>query len=81
MTTFSFQTYTKQGGDVISIVAGREVGRISIRDVESWVAYPEMTFDIVELRMLGGKVVRWLDRQDDLLKILRTEIGTRERPA
>jgi hypothetical protein len=27
------------------------------------------------------KVVRWLDRQDDLLKILRTEIGTRERPA
>ena len=54
------------------------VRRIPLKSIESWTAYPEMTFDILDIRLVDGSLVRWLDVQNDLLSILHDRVSDRE---
>ena len=47
---------------------------LSIDEIESWSVYPEMCFDVVEVRLKAGGTMIWFDYKDDLIAILRTAI-------
>ena len=51
---------------------------IPLKSIESWTAYPEMTFDILDIRLVDGSLVRWLDVRNDLLSILHDRVIDRE---
>ncbi|QEH38253.1 hypothetical protein OJF2_68510 [Aquisphaera giovannonii] len=43
---------------------------LPVDDIETWTCYPEMIFDVVEVRLKDGNTVTWLDYKNDLLAIL-----------
>jgi hypothetical protein len=75
----SFDTYELCGDEILAHRGLREPYRVRVSEIESWVSYPEMTFDAVEIRLTGGGSLVWLDRQNDLLRILRAEAKLKER--
>jgi len=52
---------------------------IPIDEIETWTVHPEMIFDIVELLLKNGDIRMIYDYRNDLIAILRTNIGSRER--
>jgi hypothetical protein len=48
---------------------------LALRDIAFWHVDYEMVFDVVTIRLKDGREIRWLDKYDDLLGILRTELG------
>jgi hypothetical protein len=74
----SFDTYELCGGEILARHGLREPHRVRVSEIESWVWYPEMTFDIVEIRLAGGGSLLWLDKHNDLLGILRSEAKQKE---
>jgi len=52
---------------------------LPIAAVSSWQVFPEMGFDVVAIELADGRHVRWIDRYDDLIGILRRVAADRER--
>jgi hypothetical protein len=56
------------------IVRGRGLdsdSRLKVKDVRAWNVFPEMGFDLVEITLADGQQVRWIDKYNDLTRILR----------
>lgn len=43
---------------------------LPIDEIATWTIYPEMSFDVVEIRRKDGVVLIWFDFKNDLLAIL-----------
>jgi hypothetical protein len=51
---------------------------VEIKDITAWRVEYEMVFDVVTMRFSGGEELRWLDKHDDLLGILREKLKDKE---
>lgn len=51
---------------------------INLGDIRSWACFPEMVFDIVEIRLKTGESLRWLDACGGLTRALRRRAPERE---
>lgn len=70
--------FALDGDWIVAAARHYPVRRVALESIQAWTAYPEMTFDIVDIRLVGGSVARWLDIHDDLLSILRDRVSDRE---
>lgn len=73
--------YDVQGTEII---CGRGRGsdhRLPISEVRTWQIYPEMGFDVVTIDLTSGLQLRWIDKYDDLISILRKVAPERETSA
>jgi hypothetical protein len=43
---------------------------LPVSEIESWTSYPEMAFDVVEIRRRGNRPLIWFDHRNDLTAIL-----------
>ena len=48
---------------------------IPISQISEWEIYPEMGFDVVILKTKEGGRAQWIDRYNDLIDILETNVG------
>jgi len=71
--------YELQGEEVVSGRGRRPEHRVAIADVSSWQIHAEMGFDVVAIDLADGRQVRWIDKYDDLVAILRRVASDRER--
>jgi hypothetical protein len=54
---------------------------VPIDEVETWTIHQEMAFDVIEFCLKNGDAKIALDYKNDLITILRMNIGAREREA
>lgn len=71
-------TYEQRNGLVVRHRGLFNEDPLMINDIANWQVTPEMTFDIVDIELGDGSIIRWLDEYDDLLSILRTAASERE---
>ena len=65
-----------------TIVCGkgrRSEHTLAIAELVSWQVFPEMGFDLVVIESVGGQQLRWIDKYDDLIAILRKVAPEKER--
>jgi hypothetical protein len=58
---------------------GSATDRVGVGDIVAWSEYPEMVFDIVCINLANGEAIQWLDDSGDLVKILRENVGDKQR--
>lgn len=51
---------------------------VALEAIASWHVEYEMIFDIVTIQLKNGAALRWLDKYNDLLDILRTEARAKQ---
>src|SRR5947207_12929500 len=71
--------YELQGSELVSGRGQRPEHRLAIADVSSWQVFPEMGFDVVAIELADGRHVRWIDRYDGVIRILRRVAADRAR--
>jgi len=58
---------------------GREPADIILlQDISAWHVDEEMVFDVVTIQLSDGREIRWLDKYNDLLDILRAKMENKE---
>jgi hypothetical protein len=62
--------YAQEDGTIYRFSDLGFVGAIQIDGIRSWTAYPEMTFDIVDIEDRTAKTIRWLDYDGELTRML-----------
>lgn len=60
-----------RGTEVICGRGKRPDHRLSVAELDSWQVHPEMGFDLVIIRLASDGELRWIDKYDDLISILR----------
>ncbi len=70
--------YELQGADVVCGRGRRADQRLPISQLAAWQIHPEMGFDIIAIELTSGRQIRWIDRYDDLISILRKVAPDRE---
>jgi hypothetical protein len=70
--------YEVQGADIVCCTGWRSRRRLSISAIRAWQVHPEMGFDIVMIETEDGRQIRWIDRYDDLIAILRRVAASKE---
>jgi hypothetical protein len=89
MRLFNFQSwldhklkndiYELKGEEIIR-GRGRAAGtRVGLAEIVSWWIYHEMGFDLVTIELSDGNEVRWIDKYNDLIGILRRVAREKER--
>ncbi len=89
MRPFNFQSWLdhKLKNDVYEL-KGEEIIRgrgrtpgsgVGLAEVVSWWIYHEMGFDLVTIELSDGNEVRWIDKYNDLIGILRSVAGQKEK--
>jgi len=59
---------------------GRTPGaRVGLEEIVSWRTYHEMGFDLVTIELSDGSEVRWIDKNNDLIGILRSVAREKEK--
>ena len=71
--------YELQGDEIVSGRGERPKHRLAIGDVGDWQIFPEMGFDVVVIKLVDGRQLRWIDKYDDLIAILRKVAPDREK--
>jgi hypothetical protein len=54
---------------------------LPVGEIVSWTTYPEMTFDVVEIRRRGNSPLIWFDHRNELTAILEAVDAQRSRGA
>jgi hypothetical protein len=75
---FKVDVYEICNGEIVRGRGSHPEDRLRVADVKAWRIYPEMGFDIVEIKLADGQLVRWLDKYNDLTKILRRSAPSTE---
>jgi hypothetical protein len=73
--------YELQGAEVVCGRGRRANQRLPISQLRAWQIHPEMGFDIIAIELTNGRQIRWIDRYDDLISILRRVAPERETSA
>ena len=76
----STNRYALRSGELIHLKGWFNQERVALAEIESWTSSPEMTFDVVCLKLTDGNSRQWLDRYGDLLAILRNALPAKEKP-
>ena len=63
--------YEVRGSEIVRVKSSDAQDALQIADLVSWQIHPEMVFDVIEITLNDGRQFVWLDKHDDLKRILR----------
>lgn len=75
---FKYGVYELQGTEIVCGRGRHADHRLAIADMTAWQIHPEMGFDVVTIQLINGQQLRWIDKYDDLISILRQVAPERE---
>ncbi len=67
-----YDTYSVRNGVIIRRYALFREEQLPVEEVESWAIYPEMIFDVVEIKKKNSLSLIWFDYRNDLIGILKS---------
>jgi hypothetical protein len=76
--TLKNDVYELRGSEILRGRGSCSENRLSMAEVRTWQIYPEMGFDVVEIQMADGQKLRWIDKYNDLVSILRSVLAERK---
>lgn len=77
--TLRNDVYELQGPEVVCGRGPRPDHRLSISEIRAWKIFPEMGFDAVRIDLMDGRRLRWIDKYDELIRILRKVSADKEK--
>jgi hypothetical protein len=77
---FRIGTYRLDGMQIIADSEPSIKNNINIADIIDWQILMDMGIDLVIIRLRDGRIIKWIDKFDDLISILRSAAPEREVP-
>jgi hypothetical protein len=76
--TLRIGVYEFRGTEILHGRGRHEDDKVNISEVTEWQIRSEMGFDVVTIELTDGRQLRWIDKYDDLISILRRVVPERE---